>query len=193
MGRNTCAEKLQALHLPNCTLRYLHMTCYQHFISKTSMANDVRSKSGSGALGVGPRRFSGPNALCWGPAVSVSGALSVAVCVGVRGPLLTLCVSGPGGPWRSSPNPLRVGPGCLCLVSGAGSLSRAPTPSVRVCVGVRGPLLTLCVSGPGGPWRSSPNPLRVVPGCLCLVSGAGSLSRAPTPLSGSVSGSAVLS
>ena len=62
MGRNTWAEKLQALLLSNCTLRYLvlmaaaHKTCYQHFISKTSMANAVRSKSGLGALCVGPRR-----------------------------------------------------------------------------------------------------------------------------------------
>ena len=62
MGRNTWAEKLQALLLSNCTLRHLvlmavaHMTCYQHFISKTSTANAVRSKSGPCALCVGPRR-----------------------------------------------------------------------------------------------------------------------------------------
>ena len=45
MGRNTRGEQLQALLLSNCALRFLvsmavaHMTCYQHFISKTSMVH----------------------------------------------------------------------------------------------------------------------------------------------------------
>ena len=167
------------------------------------MANDVRSKSGSGALCVGPRRSlcQGPTlsvgarrSLCRGPALSLRlpDAL-VGVCVGIRDPVLTLCVSGAR---RSSPNPLCVRPGCLCLGVGPqrsspASLSRAPTPSVgavsgrggRLCVGARALLLTFSVSVSGyhGPGSGD---LVSGPGALCVrarqsVSGPGALSVGP--------------
>ena len=121
MGRKTWAEKLQALLLSNCTLRYIVLvalaraTCYQHFISKTSMANALRSKSG-------------PRSLCRAPALSLS---EPALCRGrqslCRGP--ALCIRGPA-------------PGHDLCVRPRRSLCRGPALSVS------GPE-ALCVSGPG--------------------------------------------
>ena len=155
MGTNTWAEKLQALLLSNCTLRYLvlmavaHMICYQHFISKTSMANAVRSKSGPCALSVGPRRslcqgprlsvrarvsVSGPGALSSGP-----GALCRGLCPGPAVLFFTLCVSGPVS--VSGPSALCVGPRCSLCWGSALSVSGpdgAPLCSLAVCVGPSG-------------------------------------------------------
>ena len=186
MGRNTWAEKLQALFLSNCTLRYLvlmaiaHMICYQHFVSKTSMANVVRSKSGPGALWVGPRRSlcRGPTlsvglrSLCRGPALSLRGpALCVAVCVKVRRSSLdALCV----GPRARrclcrAPALSASGPGSLLFVSGSGAarrslsgLCRGPGPLSS------GPAVSVSVSGPGA--------LSV--GAGCSVSGRSALCPA---------------
>ena len=132
-----------------------HMTCYQHFISKTSMANAVRSKWGPGALCVGPRRslfrapalsLLGPNALCRGPAISASGpgalswrpsapALFVGVCGGARrSSLHALCV----GPQRflCRGSALSVSGFCVLCVG-------ARRCSVGVCVGARRSLRSL--------------------------------------------------
>ena len=87
MGRNTWAGKLQALLLWNCTLRYLVLMAVAQM--KTSMANAVRSKSGPGALCVGPRR-----SLCQGPTLSVGGRRSLpGPALSLQGPALpALCV-----------------------------------------------------------------------------------------------------
>ena len=95
-----CAEKLQALLLSNCTLRYLvlmavaHMTCYQHFISKTSM---VHARFENQTLCEANR----------GPALSLLGprrSLCRALCVAARRSLCrgsALFMSGPSAPRRS--------------------------------------------------------------------------------------------
>ena len=132
MGRNTWAESLQALLLSNCTLRYLvlmavaHMTCYQHFICKTSVVHARFEKQtligarrslcrGPGALSVGAPALSlsGPTALCVGPRRSLC-----------RGPALS--VSGrrsPSGSASRSSSPLLWGPGGVPLCRGQAALS----------------------------------------------------------------------
>ena len=169
MRRNTWAEKLHASLLSNCTLRYLvlmavaHMTCYQHFVSKTSMANAVRSKSGPGALCVGPQRsLSRPRrSLCRGPAArrSLFGATalpgrSLSGSVSGPGPRRSLSgsVSGPGGPLDA----LCVGPRrSLCRGPALGAL-RIGVPHF-VSGRDRAPLLSHCLC-----WqlRSGPSKLR---------------------------------
>ena len=151
MDRNTWAEKLQALLLSNCTLRYLvlmaaaHMTRYHHFIGKTSMANAVRSKSG---LCVGPRR-----SLCRGPTLSVGASLCRARCQGLCRRASVLSHNSVSGPAVS-------GPGAFCV-----GAQRSPAFSVGVCVWVRRSSLdALCVAPrrsllrsachPSGPARS---------------------------------------
>ena len=128
------------------------------------MANAVRSKSGPGALCVGPRR-----SLCQGPTLSVGQAkrsLSgrslcwdpALLCVGARCRALALCLSGPGAFCVRAVLCLSVsgcgdlcqsaGAGCLCAlcrgpalsVSGAGALCTCrtltgPRYSLAVCVG----------------------------------------------------------
>ena len=142
-----------------------HTTCYQHFRSKTSMAN-AEKQIGPGAPCVGPLRSSlcrGPTALP-GPCVGVRRSSLDALCVGPR-----ISVSGAVGAQRSLTGP---GPGAFCqglsrglpgfdrerwalqkelcvgpgLCVRAGALCRAPVLSGRsLC---RGP--ALCV----GPRRS---------------------------------------
>ena len=179
MGRNTWAEKLHALLLSNCTLRYLvlmaaaHMTCYQHFISKTSMANAVRSKSGPGALSVGAQRSLsepgglslGPGAfcirarrapavLCRGAALSVLGSsalcrgYSLAVCVGPSPQLRAACSFAcyPSGPRAFNSDPCVAHP-----VRGPPAPIRAPVRSA--CHPALSPIQC----------RAPPAPIRVPP------------------------------
>ena len=174
MGRNTSAENLQALLLSNCTLRYLvsmaaaHMTCYQHFISKTSMANAVRSKSGlalsvsgPGALSVGARRS------FFGARRSLSGSSGPLLCVGPRrsGALCRRLCGGPLPTLSVSPRLFL----CLCVrprrpLSGSVSRRGGPLPTFSVsgsCAICRGRAVfsqrSLCrapavsVSGPRAP------------------------------------------
>ena len=122
-GQKSMAEKLQALLLLNCTLRYLVLVVAAHIIAGVAKLRDLFR---------GPAvSLSGPGALCRAPALSVSGPGAVFV-----GPRRSMCqvlrarhslcraptlLSGPGA--------LCVGPGALC-VGPRRSLSRGPAVSL---------------------------------------------------------------